>query len=302
MIRRCARQGATLVELLVVIAIISALFGITLPAIQKARHALMRVQCANNMRQMGFAIHQYHDSLGRLPPGASDGRRSNKFPFMSWHAHLLPWLEQENLWNTTVQAYQRDRFPFDNPPHVGLATVLQIWACPADGRTLSTEFYGDKEIALTNYLGVEGTNLAKRDGVFFLNSKLWLPAITDGLSNTLLVGERPPSPEFRFGWWYAGSGQGSGGSLDSVLGVREMNLFAGGGPFGGAYRNCPAGPYVFGAGRLENPCDVFHFWSLHPGGANFLLADGSVHFLSYSADAVLPALATRSGGEVSGLP
>lgn len=77
-----------------------------------------------------------------------------------------------------------------------------------------------------------------------------------------------------------------------LLGVREKNI---GGPYVPA--SCPPGPYHFQPGRLDQPCDLFHFWSLHAGGANFLFADGSVHFLAYSADDILPALATRSGGE-----
>ena len=81
-----------------------------------------------------------------------------------------------------------------------------------------------------------------------------------------------------------------------LLGARERNF---GGEFVAA---CPAGPYHFGPGRLHEQCDLFHLWSLHPGGAHFLFADGSVHFLGYGADAVLPALATRSGGEVAAVP
>jgi prepilin-type processing-associated H-X9-DG protein len=104
-------------------------------------------------------------------------------------------------------------------------------------------------------------------------------------------GERPPSADFWYGWWYAGYGQAGTGSADMLLGVRERNL---GGPF---VSDCPAGPYHFREGRADNQCDLFHFWSLHPGGAHFLFADGSVRFLAYSADAILPALATRAGGE-----
>ena len=72
--------------------------------------------------------------------------------------------------------------------------------------------------------------------------------------------------------------------------------------FGADYRACPPGPYTFVRGDLKNPCDTFHYWSLHPGGANFAFADGSVRFLSYSADAILPALSTRAGGESVVIP
>jgi prepilin-type processing-associated H-X9-DG protein len=98
-----------------------------------------------------------------------------------------------------------------------------------------------------------------------------------------------------FGWWYAGHGQQVGsGSGDMVLGVREIKVIH--------LRGCPIGPYSFGPGRLDNMCDLFHFWSLHSGGGYFLFADGSVRFLGYDANPILPALASRAGGEVVELP
>src|SRR5437870_10645760 len=94
-------------------------------------------------------------------------------------------------------------------------------------------------------------------------------------SNTLLAGERPPSADFQFGWWYAGAGQKFTGSADMILGVRERNILL------GRLGACPPGPYQFRPGNLGNQCDMFHFWSLHDGGAWFLFADGSVRFLTY---------------------
>lgn len=98
-----------------------------------------------------------------------------------------------------------------------------------------------------------------------------------------------------FGWWYAGWGQDKDGECDSVLGSRTLNL-------GNRYLSCSAGPYGYAPGRFDNPCDTFHFWSPHPGGAHFAFADGSVRFLRYSADDILPALATRAGGEAVAAP
>ncbi len=120
--------------------------------------------------------------------------------------------------------------------------------------------------------------------------------ITDGTSHTLMAGERPPSSDNSLGWWYAGTGQSQDGSADMVLGVNERCVSP-------TYiSQCPPGPYAFGPGRSSNPCDAFHYWSLHFGGAHFLFADGSVHFLAYAAAPLMPALATRSGGEAVSPP
>src|SRR5262249_46946632 len=144
--------------------------------------------------------------------------------------------------------------------------------------------------------GVSGKDWSTRDGVLFRDSRISLRDITDGTSNTLMVGERPPSADFQFGWWYAGAGQKFTGSADMFLGVEGQNLL---GLVGGS---CPLGTYRFTPGRLNNLCDMFHFWSLHSGGAHFLYADGSVHFLHYSVAPLLPALATRVGGEAVTVP
>ena len=121
--------------------------------------------------------------------------------------------------------------------------------------------------------------------------------VTDGTSTTLMVGERPPNPDLFLGWWYAGMGQDFTGSGDTVMGVQEKNT--GGHP--GII--CPFGAYQFGPGGISEPCAAFHYWSLHFGsGANFLFADGSVHWIPYSAASIMPLLASRAGGEVVELP
>ena len=111
-----------------------------------------------------------------------------------------------------------------------------------------------------------------------------------------MIGERPPSPDFWYGWWYAGYGQAASGSPDMLLGARELNDRA------THLEACPTGPYSFTRGKRGEPCDTFHFWSYHPGGATFALADGSVQFLSYNADEVLAQLATCAGSEVVTTP
>src|SRR5262249_20575983 len=128
------------------------------------------------------------------------------------------------------------------------------------------------------------------NGILYWTSKVRIADVTDGTSNTLLVGERPPSVDLYYGWWFAGAGWDGSGEGDVVLGARAYNYAASIG--------CPASSVGFQQGDLKNPCDQAHFWSLHIGGANFLFADGSVRFLTYSANSILPALCSRNGGEV----
>jgi prepilin-type N-terminal cleavage/methylation domain-containing protein/prepilin-type processing-associated H-X9-DG protein len=293
------RHAFTLIELLVVLAIVGVLLGLLLPAVQKVRDAAARLQCANNLHQIGLAAHNYHDTTGSLPPGMrSSAVRNQPYPFASWLTMLLPYIDQDNLWKTTVLAYQQSRLPYKNPPHIGLSTVIPIFACPADPRSRQVQFAPiDKfNVALTSYLGVEGQNLHSRDGLLFRDSAIRFLDITDGTSNTLLAGERPASADLQFGWWYAGAGQRYTGSAEMVLGVREPNLL----PV--TKGSCPPGAYSYAPGKLTNQCDMFHFWSPHIGGAYFLFADGSAHFLPYSAVSMMPALASRAGGEDVELP
>jgi prepilin-type processing-associated H-X9-DG protein len=212
--------------------------------------------------------------------------------------HLLPYVEQEPLWRATQQAYHATNKPFVNPPHMGLATVIPVFARPADGRVLTVQFAPrDKlNVAMTSYLGVSGKDLTTNDGLLFRDSIVRLTDITDGCSNTLLAGERPPSTDFQYGWWYAGVGQRFTGSADMILGVQEENKLR------IAKGSCPPGTYQFAPGSLANQCDMFHFWSLHSGGAYCLFADGAERFISYDAASLLPALASRAGGESVATP
>jgi len=286
------RQGFSIIELLVVIVIFAIMFALILAGVQRARSAAARMECANRLRQIGLALHHYHDIHRVFPTGVSYRGGKDPYPFMSWNTRLLPFLEQANLWKQTEQAYAQDPNFLHNPPHVGLVTVMPIFTCPADSRTLRV----GRRAAFTSYLGVAGDDYQSEDGMLYLDSVIRLSDVRDGTSNTLMVGERPPSADEVFGWWYAGQGQSKDGSGDMVLGVRELNI---GSRWGWG---CPRGPYQFQLGGISNQCDAFHFWSLHPGGAHFLFVDGSVHFLSYSAASILPALATRAGGEAVTVP
>jgi len=287
------RAAFTLVEVLVVLGILAVLAALFLPAVQRARSTANRLSCGNNLKQIGLALHQYHDAQGTLPPGVTSSRRRESFPRMTWLARLLPYIEQQALWDATLAAYDYQRTPYVNPPHVGYGMPQKVFACPADGRVMEAEkTHQGLRPALTSYLGVLGTAYDHAEGALFRDSRVALRDITDGTSSTVVVGERPPSADLWYGWWYAGYGQAGTGSGDMLLGARERNN---GGPY---VSNCPPGPYHFQSGKVNEQCDLFHFWSLHTGGANFLFADGSTRFLTYAADGVLPALATRSGGEV----
>lgn len=291
------RRGFSLAELMVVTAVIGALAALLLPAVQKVRAAANRVQCSNNLKQIGLALHAYADSHSSLPPGVTSEKPGERYPRMSWMARLLPYVEEGPLWKATLGAYGYEQVPYVNPPHIGFAMPIRVFACPADPRMFEPhETYFNLRTASTSYLGVLGTAYTNTDGVLFVDSRVQWRDISDGTSNTAMVAERPPSDDFWFGWWYAGYGQAGTGSTDMVLGARERN--SGLDPVG----NCPVGPYHYQKGQLGQPCDVFHFWSMHPGGAYFLFADGAVHFLPYSADGILPAVATRAGGEPVGWP
>jgi prepilin-type processing-associated H-X9-DG protein len=150
--------------------------------------------------------------------------------------------------------------------------------------------------------------------------------VTDGTSNTLLVGERPPSADLVFGWWYAGAGQWNAnnsigevnsGSCDVTMGGAELNLQTNGiqpedscpgqasNPyyFGQVYNPPPSYGVFKGPGSILNPCDQFHYWSLHTNGSNFLFGDGAVRFLIYDTPpALMVAMSTRAGGEPANPP
>lgn len=286
------RRGFTLIELIVVISIIGILTTILLAAVQQVRLAAARARCQDHLRQLGIAAHNYHAAHHSLPAGTSYASGRDPYPFLCWHARLLPYLEQTPVWDMTVAAYAVEKDFTLSPPHAAARLGLSIFLCPLEIRTQSD----GTGFGLTSYLGVSGATSRKDwDGVLYLDSATRLTDVVDGTSNTLLVGERPPAAFRDLGWWYGGWGQRKDGSADSTLSVRETNYYANAG-------GCPKGPYSFTRGQVNDQCDAFHYWSLHPNGANFVFCDGSVRFLSYPADAILPALATRAGGEPAGPP
>jgi prepilin-type N-terminal cleavage/methylation domain-containing protein/prepilin-type processing-associated H-X9-DG protein len=265
--RLAYRPAFTLIELLVVLAIIATLVGLLLPAVHQVREAANRARCQNNLRQLGLALYHYHDSRGTFPYASN------------WIRPLLPFIEKTG--NVV-------------PNH-----TLELATCPSDPR--APNFRTADSIhgwALTSYPAVSGKGTADGTGILaFTRHPTRLTDITDGTSNTVMLGERPPSPPVLSFW-----GRWSQGIYHTSLGAANMvpidGTMSGGGPQGNV--RCPVpGPYYFQPGHIASHCDTRHFWSLHPGGGNFVFGDGATRFLAYKVGpTLLPKLATRAGGEV----
>jgi prepilin-type N-terminal cleavage/methylation domain-containing protein/prepilin-type processing-associated H-X9-DG protein len=292
-------RGFTLVELLVVLGISALVFGLLLPAIQSVRKSQNRLVCINNLRQIGLGLHQFNDSYSCFPKGYVPPARKSTWNHSNWRVFILPFIDQENAFARVGQSYSSNLSPFfENHPL--RYEVFRIFGCPEDPRVFSSwnvfPRTGEIRVALSSYLGVNGTDVRKRDGALYFNSGTRLSNFLDGTSHTVLVGERPPSPDLIYGWWYAGVGFDDLGTGDAHLGTRELNTW------GKWFHRCGSGPFSFSSAKSSQDfCATFQFWSLHPGGANFSMADGSTRFLNYSAGEVLAQMGTIAGGEVTHL-
>jgi prepilin-type N-terminal cleavage/methylation domain-containing protein len=284
---RRTSSGFTLIELLVVIAIIAILIGLLLPAVQKVRAAAARVQCQNQMKQLGLAMHNYHGAYGYFPSPRAPaiyGWTSSVFTDPgSWIVMLLPFLEQNALYNN---------YTANNAANYGswYGTKIKGILCPSDpysginpGSVANDDGYG-----LTDYLGVTGSDntvavqeSGPTNGIYDVSRMLngvQLVEILDGTSNTLMIGERPPSNDYYWGWW-------AYSDWDNFIGVNNLYVAA-----DGYYSGCTSpGVYMPEPKGFGAPCG---------GGANWVYGDGSVHFLPYSAASITIPMATRSGGEV----
>ena len=292
------RPGFTLIELLVVIAIIAILIGLLLPAVQKVREAAARTQCVNNMKQVGLALHNYHDANQKFPPGyasAYDATGNDTGPGWGWAAHALPQMEQDNLFRQ-IDLKQPVEAAANAQARV---VIVKSFLCPSDTppqqafpvgpRSASAQLTGTTcTVAPANYVGNYGVGEpgVDGDGVFYRNSATRIGDITDGTSTTLMVGER----SFRDAestWVGAVTGSNQAPTPGSPLPVQTENASNFVLAHTGETFNGPA-----------NPTEINHYTARHTGGGNFVFADGHVAYLSRSTTyATYKALSTRSKGE-----
>jgi len=316
------RRGFTLIELLVVIAIVAVLIALLLPAVQAAREAARRAQCVNNLKQMGLALHSYHEAVLAFPPGyiaASnfiDGETDTS-PGWSWASMILPQLDQSPLYSSINVG-----LPVQAPANTTAGqTSLSVFLCPSDqipGRTFAvTDGFGNAVaiVAPSSYADCTGSDAADvalglnndglGNGLFYRNSATRIAAITDGTSQTVMLLERA---------WGDSEGTWTGAIVGGYILRGPFN------PCPGAAAATYLAPCLVQAhchmintnsdsdSGLDDPS------SFHPGGANILFADGSVHFLrSITSDAgvnpdgstrytrsslIFQALGTRAGGEI----
>jgi len=290
------RSGFTVIEFLVVILISSIVLGLVLGAIHKSFSVAAKTKCSFQMKQLALALSSYHSLHSRLPSGQQSFSSENKYPFSGWLVHLLPLIEKETLFKEIDIDYQNQINPFSPTVHQSLSISIPDFVCPVDSRVFGPQISlrTKTKAAFSSYLGIAGTDTPLGDGVLFQNSAISFTEVLDGLGNTLLIGERPPSSDFQDGWWYAGTGLSGYGDGDMIMGVWETNrtLVTSGSA-------CGPGRFSFQPSNFQNPCGVFHYWSPHPGGgSNFAFCDGSVRFLRYGNNILLP-ISTRSGGEIN---
>ncbi len=305
MMPRRQRTGFTLIELLVVIAVIAILIALLVPAVQKVRAAAASTQCQNNIKQLVLAANNFESAYKRYnkvgDPVCGNGLQNANSSYL---VSLLPYVEQGAIFENIANGDNKD-----------VATPITVFMCPMDPRYGNTTY--DKSQASTSYVGITGWDYASttRTQLGIYNQADLAPLtgytpasltvtpvmVTDGTSNTIMIGERPISCDLFWGWWSFNVG------YDAVSGSRNASELSAE-SIGGAGctpqatpGHCSAAPYFFGGGpnNVSYLCSMNQLWSCHAGGAFFGFADGSVRFIDYTAaNPLVVDLSTFAGAEV----
>ncbi len=273
-------KGFTLVELLVVIAIIGILVGLLLPAVQAAREAARRMQCTNNLKQLGLSLHNYHDTHRVFPSGiydiiAANGSVTGATPLWGWSVMVFPYIEQGNMFNQLNTSTNSLKFAVNDPVLLNLLqTPIPTFKCPSDSSdNLNSDrpiaaATGNVQLATANYVGNFGQS--DNSGLLLQSNQgtLTFGSLTDGSSNTVAVGERCKrnATYNNFAAIWAGVGDRNGLATNSKECAVGMSFYQMNTGFSNTGTNYPS----------------LCFASNHTGGANFAFCDGSVHFLSQS--------------------
>lgn len=304
MARQNTRNGFTLVELLVVIAIIGILVGLLLPAVQAAREAARRMQCTNNVKQIALSLHNYHDVHKKFPYGnyidktflATNTSHPTLNSQWAWSIMLMPYIEQSAMFNQLNVGPSTFEQCANDPVRLAyLKTPLPAFICPSDleagvnrnrpflrkaggGLCNGMRLTADTEFAKSNYMGCNGND--DNDGIFDSGSNkiVGFRDITDGTTNTIVVGERPSK---RYAKQTVNNGPWAGvwaGQELSCTGITNVWCL-----LGKTEYQMNSGKHREGAGSTSATDEpLIAFGSQHTGGANFALADGSVRFISDS--------------------
>jgi prepilin-type N-terminal cleavage/methylation domain-containing protein/prepilin-type processing-associated H-X9-DG protein len=305
------RTGFTLIELLVVVAIIAVLIGLLLPAVQKVREAAARSQCTNNLKQIGLALHGFHGQQERFPsglmvgvgPGAGSGSINPAPPgfplppmtgkWGSWLTWILPHMEQDNLYKELDLSGREYNYALG--PDSWAAKVVKPYICPSDYVPLRTIQYGQYYFGVNSYFGNAGTKAwpvanASLNGVLYYNSAVRISDISDGTENTFLAGER-----------YSQDPNVADANLSDWRGWAWTNYNSGCDHLGDT--SSPLNSPASTIGTDPRKCN---FGSGHGRGANFLMCDGSVHFVSNDSAAAAivnyQRLSVRNDGKVVEIP
>jgi prepilin-type N-terminal cleavage/methylation domain-containing protein len=292
------RKGFTLIELLVVIAIIAILVALLLPAVQQAREAARRAQCKSNLKQIGVALHNYHDVHRTLPPGFIGVDLPTRTPNIhgmnsfGWGTFILPMIDQASLYqefNTNVSLLAAANNPASEAP---TQKPLAVYRCPSDTAPDVWDLDDDSgnfliKLASSNYVGHFGTleledcemtpnKQCIGDGTLYHNSTTRFRDFTDGQSSTLMVGERRSGNPGDFNSTWVGAPANGEEALARILGIADHT-------------------------PNHEDAHLDDFSSMHTGGCHMLAADGAVHFVSENMDdTAWKALATRRGDELVG--